>query len=188
MPLIVLFDACVLYPAPVRDLLLRIAVAGLVQAKWTDQILDECFESILKNRPDLRRENLARTRHAMKMAVADCLVTDYAGLLNRLKLPDPKDNHVLAAAIKAEARMIVTANIKHFPAKYLAKYKIEAKHPDYFVSELMDVAPDKIRNIVREQIAALKNPPYTVEQLLDRLHEQGLKKTARRLKKIFDIG
>jgi predicted nucleic acid-binding protein len=185
MPLIVVYDACVLYPAPIRDLLLRVAVAGLVQAKWTDQILDECFASILANRPDLSREKLARTRRAMNTAVADCLITDYAGISSRLTLPDPEDRHVLAAAIKAEARIIVTANIKHFPEEYLAKYHVEAKHPDDFVSDLIDVDPDKMSNIVRDQVAVLKNPPYTVRQLLDRLHQQGLKKSAGRLRKIL---
>ncbi|MBN1655978.1 MAG: PIN domain-containing protein [Deltaproteobacteria bacterium] len=187
MPSIALYDACVLYPAPVRDLLLRIALTGLVQAKWTDRILDECFEAILRNRPDLSREKLARTRQAMNVAIADSLVTDYAELIGGLNLPDPGDNHVLAAAIKAEAQVIVTANTKHFPEQELAKHNIKAAHPDDFVYELLDIAPDKISNVVVEQTAVLKNPPYTEKQLLDRLYELGLKKSVHRLRTILGI-
>ena len=60
MPFIVVYDACVLYPAPLRDLLVRLAIAGVVQAKWTNEILDECFEAVLRTRPELTLERLAR--------------------------------------------------------------------------------------------------------------------------------
>ena len=123
----------------------------------------------------------------MNTAVADCLVTDYSRLIVGLQLPDRRDNHVLAAAIKAKARVIVTANIKHFPERELAKYNIVAKHPDDFIFELLDIAPDKLSNIIVEQLADLKNPPYTLKQLLDRLYEQGLRNAARRLREIFDV-
>lgn len=80
MAFIVDYDACVRYPAPVRDLLLRIAAGGLVRARWTHRILDECFRSIAANRPDLPLSSLARTRELMCAAVPDCLVADFEGL------------------------------------------------------------------------------------------------------------
>jgi predicted nucleic acid-binding protein len=121
---IVLYDSCVLYPAPLRDLLIRIAAAGVVQARWSEAILEECFRSILNERPDLKPTALARTRELMKEAVRDCMVTGYEGLLGGLKLPDPDDRHVLAAAIRAGAQVIVTLNLKDFPPSALKPYDI----------------------------------------------------------------
>lgn len=104
MALVVLYDANVLYPSTLRDLLIRVAQAGLVQAKWTGQILDEVFSSLSKNRPNLDQDRLARTRELMNKAVRDCLVTGYEPLIGGLKLPDPDDRHVLAAAIMVRRR------------------------------------------------------------------------------------
>lgn len=115
MPFVVVYDANVLYPSSVRDLLLRVARAGLVQAKWTDEILDEVFRNIKANRPDLDPARLDRTRKLMNDAIADVLVSDYEPLIEILDLPDPGDRHVLAAAIKSSAQVIVTENLKHFP-------------------------------------------------------------------------
>jgi hypothetical protein len=77
MAFVVVYDACVLYPAPLRDLLVRVARTGLVRARWSDAILDECFRSILENRPELNPRALERTRMLMKLAVPDCIVGGY---------------------------------------------------------------------------------------------------------------
>src|SRR2546430_3319191 len=103
MSFVVVYDACVLYPSTMRDLLIRIAQAGLVQAKWTEQILDEVFDSLQKDRPDLEPAKLDRTRVLMIRAVRDCLVTGYEPLIPSVSLPDPDDRHVVAAAIRAQA-------------------------------------------------------------------------------------
>lgn len=110
MAFVVVYDAAVLYPAALRDLLIRVARTGLVRAHWTDAILDECFRSILANRADLRAGTLKRTRDLMIAAVPDCLITGYEPLISGLTLPDPDDRHVLAAAIRAGAQLIVTWN------------------------------------------------------------------------------
>ena len=65
MSFIVIYDACVLYPAPIRGLLVRIALTGIVRARWSERILDECFDNIRKQRPELSQESLARTRELM---------------------------------------------------------------------------------------------------------------------------
>jgi len=95
-----IFDACVLYPAPLRDLLMYLTGSDLFQARWTDEIHDEWMRSILKNNPEVSHENLDRTRRLMDAYVDDCLVTGYESLIETLKLPDPNDRHVLAAAIR----------------------------------------------------------------------------------------
>ena len=95
-----LCDACVLYPAPLRDLLMYLAQAGLFRARWTEAIHREWIENLLENEPKRDRARLERTRDLMNEAIPDCLVTDYEELIAALTLPDPDDRHVLAAAIR----------------------------------------------------------------------------------------
>lgn len=91
MAVVALYDACVLYPVPQRDLLVRVAIRGLVHARWTDRILDECFDNLAAQRPDLPPARLQRTRELMNRAVRDCLVTGYEPLIESVALPDPDD-------------------------------------------------------------------------------------------------
>src|SRR6185295_3578619 len=99
----VVYDACVLYPAPLRDLLMRLALTDLFRARWSDDIHEEWITNLLANRPDLTREQLERTRTLMNAHVRDCIVQGYRDLIDGLDLPDPNDRHVLAAAIRARA-------------------------------------------------------------------------------------
>lgn len=171
-------DACVLYPAPLRDLLMQLSVTDLFQARWTEDIHAEWIGNLLENRLDLTRLKLEHTRDLMNQNVRDCLVTDYRNLIPSLTLPDPKDRHILAAAIAARADVIVTFNLKDFPASVLAAYKIEAQHPDNFVLRLLDLSPETVFLAVRRQRQSLRNPPKSVDDLLETLRRQGLAKTA----------
>lgn len=182
MPFVVLYDACVLYPAPVRDLLLRIATTGIVRARWTEAILDECFRNVQAQRPELSAEALARTRGLMNQAVPDCLVTGYEHLIEGLDLPDPNDRHVLATAIRAHAQAVVTFNLKDFPDHVLARYDMEAKHPDEFVLDSIDLAPGAVVQCVTAQAAALRHPPVLLPELLDTLRRVGLVQSVARLR------
>ena len=185
MAFVVLYDACVLYPAPLRDLLVRLANTGIVRARWSEPILDECFRSILENRPDLKPEALKRTRDLMTQAVADCIVTGFDDLIEGLDLPDANDRHVLAAAIRAGAQAIITFNLDDFPEGKLAPYNVEAKHPDDFVLNGLDLAPGLVATAVSEQATSLKNPPRTVGELLDTLRDQGLVRSVAKLRELF---
>ena len=127
----VIYDACVLYPAPLRDFLMRLALTGLFRARWTDQIRDEWTRSLLRNRPELE-DTLPRTVELMNHAMPDSLVTGHERLIGGLSLPDPDDRHVLAAAIVSGAQLIITFNTRDFPEDELAPYGIEAVHPDTF--------------------------------------------------------
>ncbi len=89
----VVFDACVLYPAPLRDLLVQLALRDIFSARWTDAIHDEWISNLLESRPDLSREALERTRSLMNSHVRDSLVTGYEGLIPGLLLPDENDRH-----------------------------------------------------------------------------------------------
>jgi predicted nucleic acid-binding protein len=185
MAFVVVYDACVLYPAPVRDLLLRMAVTGLVRARWSEEILDEVFRNLASNRPELTREALGRTRNLMNQAVPDCIVSGYQSLLPDIELPDSNDRHVLAAAVRSGAQAIVTFNLKDFPSSALARYEIEAKHPDDFVLDAIGLAPGLVLQAVGDQAAALKSPPVPLARLLDTLRDCGLEQSVARMRELF---
>ncbi|MFC9688308.1 PIN domain-containing protein [Kribbella sp. NPDC056951] len=173
MPFIVLYDANVLYPNTLRDLLIRVAQAGLVQAKWTDRILDETFRNLKANRRDLDPTHLDRTRALMNDAIEDVLVTGYEPLINALDLPAVSDRHVLAAAIKSNAQVIVTQNLKDFPEKYLEPWSIEAQNADDFVLGLIDLNRQKVyAQVQRIADTWSRHRPSTVDDVLVSL-EQG---------------
>jgi hypothetical protein len=176
-------DACVLYSAPVRDLVVRLAQAGLLQARWTDEIHDEWIRNVLKNNPHLVRARLERTRSLMDAAVRDCLVTGFADLIDSLALPDADDRHVLAAALHAGAHMILTFNLSDFPPDTLTPHGIEARHPDHLFVELLDADADRFCAAIHLQRQGLKSPPLGVEALLAKLEAAGLPRTAAGLRK-----
>ncbi len=178
----VIYDSCVLYPAPLRDLLMHLALTGLFRARWTAQIHDEWMRNVLANRPDLKPEQLARTRELMDANVLDCLVTGHEKLIDGLTLPDPNDRHVLAAAIRAGADVIVTFNLADFPSERLEEFGIEPQHPDEFITHLIDLDAALVCAAVKRQRQNLKNPPRTAGELLDTLHAQGLPQTVIRLR------
>lgn len=174
MAFIALYDACVLYPAPLRDLLMQLALTDLFRAKWTDTIHDEWMRNVLAQRPDLTREQLERTRNLMNAHVRDALVEGYEPLIATLNLPDPDDRHVLAAAIRARCDVIVTFNLADFPAEALKAHGLEAQHPDEFIAHLIDLAPETVTLAARTCRARLQNPPKTAEEYLDILAGQRL--------------
>jgi hypothetical protein len=182
-----LLDACVLYPAPLRDLLMHLALSDLFRAKWTDQIHEEWMRSVLDSRPDLTREQLERTRALMNAHARDCLVTGYEDLIPTLALPDENDRHVLAAAIRGRATVIVTFNLADFPAASLAPYEIEAQHPDEFVAGLIEQHPGPACAAVKRQRESLKRPPKTVDELLAALERCQLPQTVGRLRVFSDL-
>ena len=95
MAFVVVYDSCVLYPNVVRDLLIRVAQAGMVQAKWTDRILDEMSRALREQR-GTESEKLERLRGLMNDSVRDVRVTGYEPLIDAVKLPDPDDRIVYA--------------------------------------------------------------------------------------------
>jgi len=132
----VVFDANVLYPAPLRDLLMSVALTEQFRAKWTNEIHDEWVRNLLKNRDDITEVQLQETVERMNAAIPDSVVENYDEFIDCLNLPDPNDRHVLAAAIKCNADVIVTNNLKYFPADELKKYDVEAQSPDIFLNHL----------------------------------------------------
>jgi hypothetical protein len=168
-----LLDANVLYPAPLRDILLQLAVTDLFRAKWTADIHREWIEALLEREPHRQTNALERTRDLMDTAVRDGLVTGYQPLIPCLALPDPNDQHVLAAAIVGRCDVIVTQNLADFPKATLATFGIESQNPDVFLSNLLNLSPGLFCEAARKVRARLKNPPYSAEEYLDTLTRQG---------------
>ena len=135
------FDANVLYPSGLRNFLMHLSLTGIFRAHWSAEVQDEWIRNLLKNRPDITRDKLERTRSLMDQAAPDALVTDYQALIESLELPDRDDRHVLAAAIRCGASVIVTLNLSDFPTPILRNFSIEAQHPDDFVLALLDAFP-----------------------------------------------
>jgi predicted nucleic acid-binding protein len=169
-----LYDACVLYPAPLRDLLVQLALTDTFRARWTAKIHDEWMRNVLRDRPDLTPDDLYRTRDLMDSHIRDCLITDYEPLIDTLVLPDQDDRHVLAAAIRGRVDVIVTYNLKDFKPIDLKPYDIEAQHPDEFIAHLIDLAPTAVLGAAKIVRARLKNPPLSPQEYLDRLSQQQL--------------
>ena len=168
MSQVVVYDANVLYPSTLRDVLIRVGLARLVQPKWTERILDEVFRNLRTNRPDLEPSRLDRTRRLMNDAIRDVTVTGYEYLIDQLELPDPDDRHVLAAAICTEAEVIVTRSLRDFPAHALGSWGIEVQHPDAFLAGLHEAHPDTLGGIVTA-IARAWGGDATAVDVLDRL-------------------
>ena len=179
----VVYDACVLYPAPLRDFLMWLAITDLFKARWTDEIHDEWIRNVLKKRPDLSLKQLTKTKDLMNAHVRDCLVTGYQGIISGLSLPDSGDCHVLAAAIRCNADVILTFNSKDFPDHCLAQYGIEAQHPDEFIRHLIDLNSAIVCQTAKQHRNSLKNPPKTQDEYLDTLLNQGLPETNSALRK-----
>jgi hypothetical protein len=175
-----ILDACVLYPAQLRDLLLSMATTDLFRVRWTERIHDEWIRNVVTNGGS--PEKLARTRRIMNEAVPDCLVSGYEHLIDGLELPDPNDRHVLAAAIVGGVDAIVTTNLKHFPTDALAPYSLEALHPDDFVMYQFDLNPPRYCQAIKAQRARLRKPPLTVDQFLESLEKLQMPQTVARLK------
>jgi len=170
----VIYDACLFYPAPLRDLMIRLAQTRRFHARWTEEIQHQWLAALLRKRPELDEVKLQRTMTLVNRAVPDCLVTGYDHLTDRLSLPDPNDRHVLAAAIRCGAQVIVTTNLKDFPQEALAAFDIDARHPDDFILDLADLDPAIVTTAAKLQRAALKHPPLSAETFTDTLRRQGL--------------
>lgn len=168
------YDADVLYGSQLRNLMMHLALTGLFRARWSAGVHEEWMTRLLRNRPDLTREKLERTRTLMDKHAEGALVTGYEDLIESLRLPDPNDRHVLAAAIRGRADVIVTRNVRDFPADVLRTFGIEAQHPDEFVVHLLDLAPGLVIDAARHHRESLRNPAKTAEQYLEMLEAEGL--------------
>jgi hypothetical protein len=172
---VAVLDANVLYPTTLRDLLMWLAVTGTYDAHWTETIQNEWTRNLLEDQPDLTAQRLERTRRLMHLALPGALVTGYEAHMDSLDLPDTDDRHVLAAAIRCEAQVIVTTNLRDFPSAILEPFAIRALHPDAFALHLTEHDPEGVLRAIAGQRGNFRHPPLTRGEYLERLHRQGLR-------------
>lgn len=169
-------DTNVIYPIEIRDLLFWFAYYDMFTPKWSEHIFDE-WKDVMYRKGVSEEEASKRVQRA-NTAFPDALVKNYSGLIDSLELPDPKDRHVLAAAIKTNANVIVTNNIKDFPKEYLASFGLTAKTADDFLTDIIDLNPEQAVKAFKELVLNRRNPDLDEFQVLDILRNRGLKDTA----------
>jgi len=180
-------DASVLHSATIRSVLMYLAVGGLFRARWSAAVQDEWIAALLRDRQDIDPQRLARTRLLMDTGIPDALVSGYEPLMASLLLPDANDRHVLAAAIHGGAGVIVTANVRDFPADALAPYNILAREPDRFIHGLLDSDPESAVAAFAADRARLANPAMSPAEYIASVGGAGLTATAAALQAFTDM-
>jgi len=160
-------DACVLIPAPLRDTLLRAVEGGFYRLHWSEEILEEVRRNLVGERmtTESDAQDLIDT---MRLAFPEALTRGHQQLVPQMT-NDPKDRHVLAVAVMTRSQVIVTANLRDFSEASLAPFGVEAQSPDAFLSSLFESDPRSLVMLIEDQAAALKDPPMTVDEVLDEL-------------------
>lgn len=170
LPLVVL-DACVILPMPLCDTLLRAAEAEFYRPHFSQQILDEVTRNLIQM-GKMTEAKAARYQANIKDAFPEAMV-EVPEQLVKLMTNHPKDRHVVAAAVKANAEVIVTFNLKDFPKEALEPFGVEAQHPDNFLLALCESwTLSALAQIIKKQAEALRRPPNTVKDVLGRLSRQ----------------
>ena len=175
-----LLDANVLYPFLVRDVLLSLADAGLYRPLWTDRINDEWSSHLIEKIPE-RATQIKDTIQVMDGAFPEAVVRQYEDLIDVLQLPDVNDRHVLAAAIRGGANVIVTENTKDFPLAILEQYDLEARTADDFVLNTVELYPADAVKALKRMRLRYTNPTHDPEKLLQAMLRCGLVTTVASL-------
>ena len=176
-------DTNVIYPVIIRDLLFWFAYYDLYTPKWSNHIFDEWIEVML--RKGVSTEEAKKRVNKANLAFPDAIVKNYEGLIEHLKLPDQKDRHVLAAAIKTNAHIIVSNNIKDFPEDVLENYGLKIKKADDFLTDIIDLNPKTAIKAFKEMVLNKKNPDLDEFEILDCLRRNGLNDTANYLRALL---
>ena len=178
----VVLDTCTIYPAYLRDTLLRLAAAETYRPLWSAHILDE-LRRLLTNKIDVASAD--RIIDAMTRHFPDALVTGYESLTPAMT-NHPKDRHVLAAAVRANTDAIVTFNLDDFPATATDPYEIDVLHPDAFLLNQIDLAPRRVLHILDEQVAGYARPAMDLHGLANTMSRSGCPEAAEEIRRHID--
>ena len=168
MALVVVLDACVLFPASLRDTLLRAAQADLYRVHLTDDILEEVCRNLIK--AGMPQDKAQRLFSTIRDQFDDAFIVHHKPLIESMPTNE-KDKHVLATAVACKANVIVTQNLKDFPPNLLAPFEVEAQSPDRFLAHLFQIDRELIMQILIKQAEDLHNPPVTVPEVLATLEQ-----------------
>lgn len=193
LPRVLFLDACVLYPAQIRDIFVELALEGVVRLKWSVEVQEEWLRRLLEDRPHLSEEQRARLRQtpgkmAEALAAQEPLVEGYEFLIGQVSLPDPHDAHVVAAAFHGGAEAILTFNLADFPEETLERFDLSAWHPDEYLVELAEglirhnALPEPLLSALKRIRERLKNPPLDPEGYIRALERAGLGRFAALLR------
>ena len=177
--LICVLDTNIIYPIEIRDILFWFAFDELYTPKWSKHIFDEWIN--VMRRKNVPEKEISKRIGWPSKIFPDAMVENYEKLIENLNLPDLKDRHVLAAAIKSNADIIITNNLKDFPKDYLETFGLEAKSADDFLTDTIDLNPEIAIISFRKLVINRKNPNLDAYQVLDGLRKNGLKNTANYL-------
>jgi predicted nucleic acid-binding protein len=161
----VVLDACVLIPMPLADTLLRLAgQRRLYQPKWTDQIMTEVNRNLSENF-GLTNEQVGYRESEIRRHFPEAWVVGHEELISAMS-NHPKDRHVVAAAVRCNAEVIVTLNGKDFPGTALEPYSITVMGPSTFLRNLYELDPKFVADTLERQATSISR---TVEYVLERL-------------------
>ena len=177
-----LLDTNVLYPAGLRDIILQTAADGFYEPKWSQGILQEWRDIDSRRGQPSSRGNAERIQRHLQDFFFNAEVTGYEYRIDDLWLPDDNDRHVLAAAIEGHCDLIVTQNLRDFPARIVHTYDLEVVSPDEFLTLLADPDPQAFAICIRGVLEKLQNPSYTVQEYLRLRERDGLAKTVALLR------
>jgi len=121
----------------------------------------------------------------MNRAFPDAMIRNFESLITSLTLPDADDRHVLAAAIRGQADVLVTANLKDFPLAIVGLFDIEVQHPDQFISSFLATHPDEVLLAFKSQVGNLRRPAKTAAEVLEILRRNGLTTTVDTLRALL---
>ena len=182
-PSTAVFDSCILYPFHLRNIIVQAAVDRLVEARWTDEIHDEWIRNLMVQVPAIPMERLQITRQLMNRALPTATIGGYEEHIPRVTLPDPDDRHIVAAGIAANASLVLTWNLRHFPANELKKFGLRRMTPDAFLSGLFDKIPDPVISSLANARRNLSKTRVSASDFIYILERQKLVQVAKRVEK-----
>ncbi|MEU6563420.1 PIN domain-containing protein [Nocardia nova] len=183
----VFLDTCVLFPAHLRDTLLRLAEADLIQPLWSADIMTELRRNLCTGRADddSAAGKVDRLISTMNGFFSDALVEGYDDLIGKME-NHPKDRHVLAAALQSNADVLLTFNLNDFKVRPIGEGFPELSHPDGFLLDILDLAPGQVIRLLYRQVAEHKRPPKHIQGLLDVLERTGMPGFAAEVRRRLD--
>jgi predicted nucleic acid-binding protein len=160
-------DACVLVPAALNDILLRLAEEpALYRPLWSEQILTEMTRA-MRTKLHRTEAEVGWRKSQMCEAFPEAMVNVPSELIKAIEcLPDEDDRHVLAAAVMAGANTIVTQNTKHFPKACLEKFGVLCQTADDFLIHQYHLCPQLLLDKLDDQAAGIgQNRTYVIASL-----------------------